>query len=256
MDMSRIGRPVFAAGIAGLGALSLIHGAFVAGLEPVSPNLAGAAVIARLSGLILLTAAGGLLFRRTARIAAIVLTAILFGWIVVLHAPKLAMHLRAGGLWTAAFETFALAGAAWLLAGMATAERTVLGTLDKALAAGTWLGPICFGVSLPVFGALHFIYHDIVAGFIPAWLPAPQFWAYFTGAAHAAAGIGILTRIQGRLAATLAGAMYASWVLILHIPRVLADIHNRQEWTSLFVATALTGAAWLVAGRLARSWSR
>jgi hypothetical protein len=44
--------------------------------------------------------------------------------------------------------------------------------------------------------------------------------------------------------------MYGSWVLMLHLPRVLAQPAMRAEWTSLFVALALCGGAWLVADSL------
>src|SRR5262249_15516583 len=104
-----------------------------------------------------------------------------------------------------------------------------------------------FAAALPVFGTLHFVYIGYVVSVLPAWLPFPTFWGYFTGLAHAAAGLGILSGIKARLAATLAGAMYSSWVLMLHIPRVLGHLEVRWEGTSLFVATALCGAAWMVA---------
>ena len=72
-------------------------------------------------------------------------------------------------------------------------------------------------------------------------------WAWFTGAAHLAAGLAVLTGVKARLAALLAGAMYGSWALILHVPRVMPDIGHRPEMTNLFVAVALCGAAWIVA---------
>jgi hypothetical protein len=109
-------------------------------------------------------------------------------------------------------------------------------------------GRLCFGISLPVFAATHFIYADFVATLIPAWIPGRLFLAYFTGAAHLFAGLAIVSNIKARLAAMLAGAMYGSWALILHVPRVTADIGNQGEITSLFVAVALCGSAWLIAG--------
>jgi hypothetical protein len=46
--------------------------------------------------------------------------------------------------------------------------------------------------------------------------------------------------------------MLSSWVLILHIPRVVAAVGDRHEWDTLFLAVAQTGAAWIVAGSLER----
>jgi uncharacterized membrane protein YphA (DoxX/SURF4 family) len=75
-----------------------------------------------------------------------------------------------------------------------------------------------------------------------------MFWAYFTGVAHCAAGVAILTGVLGRLAAKLFAIMLSSWIIILHIPRVIAALHDRHEWTTLFIAIAITGAAWVLAG--------
>jgi hypothetical protein len=42
--------------------------------------------------------------------------------------------------------------------------------------------------------------------------------------------------------------MFASWVLILHAPRAIAAAANaRPEWTSLFIALAMSGGAWIIA---------
>ena len=37
------------------------------------------------------------------------------------------------------------------------------------------------------------------------------------------------------------------WVLMLHIPRALADLHNSNETTAVFEALAVTGTAILAA---------
>jgi uncharacterized membrane protein YphA (DoxX/SURF4 family) len=86
-----------------------------------------------------------------------------------------------------------------------------------------------------------------VASWVPKWLPFPLFWAWFTGAAHCAAGVGLVTGVLGRLAGILAGIMYGTWVLIVHIPRVHATPHDAFEWNGIFVAAALSGSAFLAA---------
>ena len=53
--------------------------------------------------------------------------------------------------------------------------------------------------------------------------------------------------MTARLAATLTGIMIFSWVVLLHIPRALADVHNANETTAVFEALAMTGPAFLVA---------
>ena len=102
---------------------------------------------------------------------------------------------------------------------------------------------------------MHFLYPDAVANFIPNWIPVRLFWAYFTGVAFWAAGLAILSGVLARLASRLLATMLSSWVLILHIPRVVAAVGDRHEWNTLFLAVAQTGAAWIVAGSLERSQS-
>jgi hypothetical protein len=40
--------------------------------------------------------------------------------------------------------------------------------------------------------------------------------------------------------------MCASFVVLLHVPRVIADPKSQVEWTMLCVATAIGGAAWVI----------
>jgi hypothetical protein len=46
--------------------------------------------------------------------------------------------------------------------------------------------------------------------------------------------------------------MFLLWVLILHAPRVVGALHNGNEWTSMFVALAMSGAGFVVAAAFAR----
>ena len=72
------------------------------------------------------------------------------------------------------------------------------------------------------------------------------------GAGHLTAGLAMLLGIVPALAATLEASMITSFVLLLHIPGVLFDPHSRLQWTVLSVASALAGAAWLIAGSIRR----
>ena len=109
-----------------------------------------------------------------------------------------------------------------------------------------------YGFMLVVFGVSHFVYADFTASFIPEWLPGRLYLAYFTGIAHAAAGIALLFNVKPRLGAWLESAMMFSFVILVHIPRVHAHPHERIEWTMLFVAVALSASAAQVATSLRR----
>lgn len=250
----RLGRILLVIGFAGLGIQALIRSAAVPALEPLPSCLPGQA-LAWLSGALLVAAGAAVLLDWNARRAASLLATLLLLWVALLHLPKLALHPRDGGEWTGAFETLALCGSAWVLAGLLESRRSLRTGWDRFVERAAPAGRLCFGLSLPAFGVLHFVYIDYVASVIPGWIPEPVFWGYLTGLAHIAAGLAIVSGILARLAATLLGLMFGSWVLILHIPRVAARLHDPNEWSSLLIATALCGGAWLIAGTLPRGQS-
>jgi uncharacterized membrane protein YphA (DoxX/SURF4 family) len=94
------------------------------------------------------------------------------------------------------------------------------------------------------------MYADFIAMLIPQWIPVHLFFAYFTGAALIAAGLSITFNLWARLSATLLGSMFLFWVLFLHAPRVMQQLHNGDEWTSAFIALAMGGGAFFIAGTM------
>ena len=240
------GTVIFAIAMAAFGILSLIYPDFVPGLEPVPEWVPGRLFLARLNGVFLVAAGVSLIVDKTSRLAAISLGFMLYLWVLLLHLPRLIAEPRNGGFWTGAAETLALRRVPWVLAGVLPAEPIDSQKRNSVLDKTSLFGRFCFGISLPMFGILHFIYYQYVASVIPAWIPYPLFWAYFTGMAQIAAGLSIISNIKARLAATLLGVMFGSWVLILHLPRAAVNPSNESEWTSLIVALAMCGGAWIV----------
>jgi uncharacterized membrane protein YphA (DoxX/SURF4 family) len=251
MDSStRFGRLLFALGLAGFGLQILLRAELVKALQPVSWDIPARGVLVWFCGMVLFLGGACIALERKARPAALTLGVVLPLWILLFHLPALIQKPGSGNGWTGLFETLALAGAAWVLAGGLSSAQPVRGEAERRIDRAAALGRLAFAASLPVFGVLHFIYADYVASVIPAWIPWHPFWAYCTGACHIAAGLAILTRIQARLAARLLGIMFGSWVLLLHIPRVFDHDGDHREWASLLMAIALCGGAWLVAGSL------
>jgi hypothetical protein len=154
-------------------------------------------------------------------------------------------------MWLGLSESVALFCGGWILfLSLAGAENS----LPKFLA-DPRVPRYLFGAACVVLGLSHFVYLDITAGMVPAWLPDRTGFAYLTGAGHFAAGLAILFSVLPRLAATLEAGMISSFVLLLHVPSVFAQPASRLQWTMLCVATAIAGAAWIVAGSLrASSW--
>jgi uncharacterized membrane protein YphA (DoxX/SURF4 family) len=246
----RLGRVLFALGFIALGVESLLLATPVMRLELWPKTYPDTAPVAYASGLVVLTAGVAIL---VPRLGAGIIAIVTLVWTLTLHLPHLLQTITHGDYWSGTAECFAVFSAAWVLS-----ARAAPGFLDRIAALGIPYGRICFGLSLLVFGAMHFIYHDFTASFIPAWIPFRPFLAIATGVAHCAAGLAILSGVLGRLAATLAGIMYGSWVLILHIPRALlhipadAAVNPPFEWNGVFVATILCGGALAVAESFAR----
>jgi uncharacterized membrane protein len=251
---TRLGSGLFGIGMLAFGVLNFVFGTPVLGLEPLPDWLPAQTLWTYIIALLLVV--GGICVlsdRLRPRQSAIMLGGLLSLWLI-LQVPTLLANLHNGSKWTSAFECLALCSAAWVLAHALSDSATVRTSWNGRLRRLADIGRYGFGITLPVFGALHFIYWQYVASVIPGWIPgSPVFWASFTGCAHIAAGLAILSGVQARLAATMLGIMFGSWVLIVHVPRVLASPHNQSEWTSLCVAIALCGGAWLMAGYLARS---
>ena len=225
----------YGAGALGLGIIGLVFVSFALQWQPVPACIAPHGALAIISALILVLAGIATILRPTATIGAAVL-ALWYGlWVIALHVPVVFAAPSVGSLLGVA-ETFALTTAGLQLQYV---HRLRTGPVL------VWVR-ILFGLCPLVFGLSHFVYAGFTAQMVPGWIPAPLFWAYATGTAHVAAGLAIVTGIRVRLAATLLAAMCGLFVLLLHLPRVIAAPGSQLEWTMMFVALSITGAAWIM----------
>ncbi|TAN21481.1 MAG: hypothetical protein EPN33_12750 [Acidobacteria bacterium] len=126
-----------------------------------------------------------------------------------------------------------------------------------------WLGAVCYAAPLAAFGSQHLTLHRAIAALIPPWIPWHDFWAYFVGTCFIAAGLSLVTRVQGRLAASLVALVFFLFVLLMDIPGWLHQPGNRFALALAlrelaFSGGALAGAAALTGHRLARgpAWLR
>jgi uncharacterized membrane protein len=253
-----MGRLFFALGIAGIGFEDFFFGQFIPVVVPLWPQwISGHTFSVYCVGALLLASAGAILAGIQARAAAFVLGVLFLLSVLLLHLPA---HVLAGavslGAWTDPFKAFTLSGGAFVVAGTLPKgdggrDSSFNGLLDKL----TPLGMYPLAVTMIVFGIDHFLYTPFVVTIVPAWLPWRLFWAYLTGAALIAAGLGMIARVKARLAATLLGGMIFVWVLVLHIPRAAADPFGAigNEVTSVFEALAFSGIAFILGQTLGSS---
>jgi uncharacterized membrane protein YphA (DoxX/SURF4 family) len=227
---------LYAAAAILLGAVGIWFGDFAMQWQAV-PKAIPANPWAYVSGAILV-AGGALILARLERWGALLLAGFYGLWLVAFHLPPtLTKAIGSIGAWNAPAESaFVTAGGLALFALHGGVAREKLAMAARLLAGGSAI----------VFGVAHLNYIDFTASMVPGWIPFKAFWACATGVGHLLAGLALVSGIRTRLAATCEAAMMGSFVVLLHLPRVLANPDQHIEWIMLAMSSALTGAALLV----------
>ena len=244
-----LGRAFYAIGLIGIG---LMHFFFINFPWVVIPQFP-AWIPLRLLWVVIvgtaLTAAGVcILFNLKGRKVAAWTGVAMLTLVVIAHLPNqlTSQYVAVLGAWTNPFKELALAGGAWIAA-MSFAETG--GELPAWLVKALPLGRYFFAVMLVLFGVDHFLYPKFVAALVPGWVGGQMFWTYFAGTALIAGGVGITVKRVARLAALLVGVMIFLWVVMLHIPRAIADPYTNvgNELASVYEALAFSGIAFMLA---------
>ncbi len=232
-DGARAAALGLAAGLIGLGVLTLVFGDYALVWQPVPKAWPAHDAGAVVSGVILLTAGGLILAQRA--VWGGLLAAVFIGlWVLALHLPHAFARPTVVQSWQAVAESTAMALGAFV------ASRQATGAVPR------W--PLyVMGVCYVVFGVAHFAYADFTTAMVPSFLPFRPQLTYLTGAVHALTGLALLIGLSRRLAAGVEALMMSSFVLLVHIPRVAAHPADRMELTTLAIATILTSAAWALA---------
>ena len=247
MRISSVSHAFFAATLIGLAILGLIKGDFTAIWQPVPEALPARAVLSYLCILISLACGIGLLWQRTATLAARVLLAFLLLWLLLVRVPGMLLSFTIGFWWSAS-KTAVMTAAAWVLYVWFAADWDKQRLRFFTDTNGQRIARILYGLALIPFGIAHFLYLKQTTVLVPAWLPASsEFWAYFTGGAYIAAGTAIVIGAYARLAATLSALETGLITVLVWVPMAVAGQPNAFQWGEIEVSIALTAAAWLVA---------
>jgi uncharacterized membrane protein YphA (DoxX/SURF4 family) len=232
----------------------LVFGKYLGGLPPMPPWAQGAGFGAYPVGLLLLVTSAAIFIDRQARMLSLVTGAWFVFCFLVFHLQHASSVWSNGTDRTRALETLCIGAGLLALAALSPAESfrgpSANGNRKLILASR-----ITFGISMVIFGWQHFMYAQFLVNLVQSWLPAHAFWIYFTGTAMMAAGLAIATGVLARLAGICLGIMFVLWFLTLHLPRVLAAIHNQDEITSMFVALAFGGISLIFAASIEKSIS-
>jgi hypothetical protein len=220
----------------GLGIVGLVFGDFANVWRFASDWVPARHVLAFASAVLMLTCGIGLLSRRTEVWAARVLFPYWALVVLLLKIPLIVKHPGVEMTWLTTGMIVVVFAGAWVL-----------------FAAGTRMirvAQLVFGAALIPIGLSHFVYLDFTAPLIPTWIPFHVGWAYFTGAAHIAAGCGVLLGIFPRLAAAMEAAMLTAFTGLVWIPAILAKPTSQGVWSEFTISWAISAGAWVVAASI------
>jgi uncharacterized membrane protein len=240
-------RAIFGSGMIGLGITGLYYGDFASVWQgtpkwiPAHTQLAYAATALMLLGGI------GLLFARSAPIASRALFFYLLVWALLLRLPAVLFTPQIEVNWEGLSEILTMLAGSWVLFAALNTSREGSWKNFATGERGNRAAQILFGLAMIPFGLSHFAYLAHTAELVPAWLPYHRAWAYATGAAHLAAGVGVLLTIIPRLAATLEATMLTAFTILVWIPMLIATPGEKGLWTEFTASWAISAGAWVVA---------
>ncbi|HEV2538791.1 MAG TPA: hypothetical protein VGU03_03705 [Frateuria sp.] len=234
-DRPGLGQSLLALAMIGLGVRGCLYGD-LAGVWQHLPiaHLSAEAAIALAVALLELACGFGLLLRRTAPMAALVLVALLALWTLLLKLPGLVAMPGMEATWLGVAEISLILAGGWTL--MALHGRRPGGSRGARL---------LFALSLLPIGLAHFVYAPQTVALMPAWLPWHLGWAWFTGAASLAAAAAVMLGLLPRLAVALEAAMLSIITLVIWLPRLIAAPGN-DNWTAFLMSSAIACGAWAV----------
>ncbi|HEU0174563.1 MAG TPA: hypothetical protein VFV58_09895 [Blastocatellia bacterium] len=250
--LAGVGRFFLAVAMMAFGAQHFFYLDFVTRVFPKLPAWIPAhSIFACVFGAILFASGAAIMVEKAARPAALLLGAIILSSFALLYLPLLITTPPNGGLWTSAGKSLALSGGSFIVAGSLPIKfdspvNASAGAV-RALERFILLGKFFLAAFLILCGIEHFIYVEFVTSLVPSWIPGGVFWTYFAGVALIAGGVGIIVPLTSRLAGGLSGLMIFLWVLLVHIPRAVADLSVSNETTAVFEALAFSGVAFLIA---------
>jgi uncharacterized membrane protein len=243
-ELFKAGKYLFAFSIIAFGIIQFGVQDFLKGFLPMPEGLPARSFFLNYISTVFIAGGIAMCVPKLMNRAALLISGLLFILLLYPHLTTLLADLHNPNPWTATAEDLAMASGALIISGVSR-QKIVSPAGKPALVR---YGTLLFAISLVVFAVQHFMYADFIATLVPAWIPFKLFWAYFIGVTFSLAFISIVTNIKTRLACALLGFMFLFWVIFLHLPRVAAATHIEPEKTSMFIALAMCGIFFTIAG--------
>jgi uncharacterized membrane protein len=254
--LSKIGRLCYAVAMAGIGFQLFFYGDFHPVVFPAWPGIPARQLWVYITGALLIAAAVAIILEKKGRAVSLMLAGFFFALLCLgqvpyefIIDPNSKHHL---GLWTNALKELALSGGALVVAESFSKEKagiekmsSLITLLEKMIPAG----PVFFSITMISFGIGHFMYIQFVSLLVPAGMPDPIFWTFFTAVALIGSGVAIILEIRIKAIGIALGTMILLWFVFLHVPRAIADPFGNMgnEITSACTALAFSGIAFVIA---------
>jgi uncharacterized membrane protein YphA (DoxX/SURF4 family) len=239
----RAGQVMFAAGITGLGVLCILFKDFIVGSPPPWPEgFEPNPDLVWISGILLIIAALFIVLQKQGFVAALLIAILIFLLSVLRHLPAFSND------WLNALKSLAILGGTLIVAVSFPPENgpPVYPQWNRKV---IFIGCVLLGAFFIGAGYAHFKFADFVANvFMPKYIPFPRFWTLFCGVCLIAGGVGIIIPQTRRIAALLSGIMVLGWFFLAHIPRFIANIHDRSDRLGLCESFLISGIFFVLAG--------
>ncbi len=246
MNLKSAAHGIFAVTLIAIGIIGWEHGGLSLIGEDLPHGMAARRALGLLTDLASIAFGAGLLWRRTAALAARMLLGALLLWLLVLKLRYVIAAPAVEASYQTCGEAAAVtAGAGLLYVALASEwERTRIHLV--AGQAGVRIFRSLYALALVAFGLSHVVYRQLTASLVPAWLPWPAAVADVTGFAYLAAAAGLLLGVYPRLAAALSALEMSLFTLLVWVPPIIAGHARRFDWNELFISWTLAAAGWMV----------
>jgi uncharacterized membrane protein len=198
-----------------------------------------------LVGIALIAAALSITVQIQSPLAAGLLGAMFFSFVLLIDIPGLMAHPSNRFFWALTLREIAFSGGALAYAGShGSGGRTPI------LPGFVTVGRFFIAIPAVFYGVEHFLHPQFAPGvplekIIPVWIPGRLPWAYLAGAVLLVAGIALIVNKRARMAATCLGIMILLLVLFVYLPMLVASPTDLES-LNYFFDTLLFGGAVLV----------
>jgi hypothetical protein len=250
-EPTKAGIYLFGLGTAAAGVFDFVWGEFESAHQPIQAfgdHIPGVKVLTYITAFWLVASGLALLWRRTAKPAALAVTAIYLVFAIfwiprLITAPRMLGYrapIYIGVL--AGLGTQFIAVVAGILLYASIPRRT--SSWPTVSHAARWV----FGLCSIDFGVTHLTQVADVATLVPAWMPlGGRFWTIFTGIAFTLAGLSILAGVLDVMAARLLALMLLVFSTLALVPLIIASPHDHVAWGANAYNLAAVASVWIFA---------